>query len=269
MKQFDKTIDQIIEERKLGIIPAGILSAALLAGTPTSSSSTSTPDPIVQMQQQDYVQRAKNIIKKHEGTRNKVYTDTKGHPTIGIGFNLDRNDADTILTKVGASKPKVLAGEALSDDQVDRIFTMTFEEATKAVKQLVPTFESLPDNVKIVLLDMMFNMGPNKLQQFEKFLTAVKSNNFTMAAKEMVNSKWYNQVGNRSIRLAKLMKGEEILESFQMARIKQLKGKQEELAKARRARRPHVGYMATNSPRAEIMNGPNKVGVGRGLNATV
>src|SRR6187551_1498786 len=29
-------------------------------------------------------------LERHEGNRSKVYNDTAGHPTIGIGFNLDR-----------------------------------------------------------------------------------------------------------------------------------------------------------------------------------
>ena len=42
------------------------------------------------------------MTRQYEGVRAGAYIDTKGHPTIGVGFNLDRTDADAVL---GALQP--------------------------------------------------------------------------------------------------------------------------------------------------------------------
>ena len=44
---------------------------------------------------------ARALIWRHEGKRRCVYTDTMGHPTIGIGYNLDNAGARDELKKIG------------------------------------------------------------------------------------------------------------------------------------------------------------------------
>ena len=53
---------------------------------------------------------------------------------------------------------------------------------------------------------MAFNLGPNRLAQFKNFKQALENNNFELAAKEMIDSRWYNQVGNRSKELVNIMR---------------------------------------------------------------
>lgn len=46
---------------------------------------------------------AGSLIRVHEGTRKCVYTDSTGHKTIGVGFNLDQSGAKTAIEAVGAN----------------------------------------------------------------------------------------------------------------------------------------------------------------------
>ena len=52
---------------------------------------------------------------------------------------------------------------------------------------------------------MGFNLGINRLLQFEKFLTALENRDYETAAVEMMDSRWAKQVGPRSERLYQRM----------------------------------------------------------------
>jgi len=51
------------------------------------------------------------MIAESEGNKPCMYKDTLGHPTIGIGFNLDRSDAREKITSVGADYDNVKSGK--------------------------------------------------------------------------------------------------------------------------------------------------------------
>jgi len=51
-----------------------------------------------------------DMIAEAEGKRTCMHHDSLGIPTIGIGFNLKRSDAPSLINGVGANYNKVLAG---------------------------------------------------------------------------------------------------------------------------------------------------------------
>lgn len=63
----------------------------------------------------------------------------------------------------------------------------------------------LPEAVQLVLVDMRFNLGPGRFRQFKEMIAAVKDQEFGRAGAEMKDSRWYNQVGQRSHTLVKMM----------------------------------------------------------------
>ena len=52
---------------------------------------------------------------------------------------------------------------------------------------------------------MMFKMGRPRLSQFKLFLMALEAADYEMAAAEMLDSKWADQVKGRAETLAKMM----------------------------------------------------------------
>jgi len=52
---------------------------------------------------------------------------------------------------------------------------------------------------------MSYNMGLTKLSKFKNFKSALESQDYYSAKKEMIDSKWYTDVGRRSKRLVQLM----------------------------------------------------------------
>jgi GH24 family phage-related lysozyme (muramidase) len=140
----------------------------------------------------------KDWIERWEGRRKHVYTDTEGHPTIGIGFNLDRPSAREEIEALGLDYERVRAGtQDLTDEQVDQLFERTVEEAITGAKQSVSNFEELPDDKQMVIVDMVFNLGANKFSKFVKTIGAIEGQDWESAADEMRESNWFAQVGSK------------------------------------------------------------------------
>ncbi len=150
-----------------------------------------------------FVDELKEMIIRHEGKRNHKYYDSLGVPTIGVGFNLQRSDATEILKSLGAIPPY----DFIDDKIVYALLDISINEALGNVRLLFNDFDKHPKQVRLVLADMMFNLGPSRFSNFKKMIKAVNSRDYNSAANEMVDSKWYSQVGNRSKKLVELMKG--------------------------------------------------------------
>ncbi|HEU4326647.1 MAG TPA: glycoside hydrolase family protein [Roseiflexaceae bacterium] len=148
-----------------------------------------------------------DLIERHEGRRSRVYTDTEGHPTIGIGFNLDRGNARARLRELGLDYQAVRSGRVeLTDAQIDQLFAADLNQSIEDARDLVDNYDQLSANRQAVLADMAFNLGRNGLAQFRRMIAAVEAENWERAAAEMRDSRWYNQVGNRGPENVQLMR---------------------------------------------------------------
>jgi len=158
------------------------------------------------------------MIKRHEGVRDTVYMDSEGNATIGVGFNLYRKDAKDKIKLLGLDYGYVLAGKtSLTDQQIEQLFMQDLLTACKDAKAFLPNFEKQPRKIQIVLIDMSFNLGSLRLNQFVKFRQALINKNYVLAADEMVRSKWYNQVGDRSKELVEIVKWVSIAQKIEGA----------------------------------------------------
>jgi len=134
----------------------------------------------------DVVKMKAQLI-KHEGLKTKPYRCTKGKLTIGVGRNLD---------DVGISNEEI--GILLTNDvracigDLGFIFTHAF-------------FNSLPDKIQMVLIDMRFNLGPKRFRGFKNMIQAVQNKKWEDMIYSMKNSLWYGQVGERGANLVKMV----------------------------------------------------------------
>ena len=143
---------------------------------------------------------------QHEGLVLQVYQDSLGIDTIGIGRNLEDR---------GISKEEL---DDLDIPTIDHIYEYGITEADAMVLaendvQIVeeellrahPCVDGLDAVRQLILVDMAFNMGVPRLLKFKKMWAAVHDNDFATAAKEMLDSRWANQVKSRSTKLAHAM----------------------------------------------------------------
>ena len=142
----------------------------------------------------------------HEGKRNTVYKDSRGIPTIGVGFNLNRQDSNTLLTQVGANPGQIKRGQSkLSNKQINTLLNKDLKKSKEDAKQLVKNFTGLPSEIQGVLIEMVFNLGKFGLAKFKKFLDYINKKNWKKASIEMLNSDWAKQVGRRSKTLSNII----------------------------------------------------------------
>ncbi|MBF0564503.1 MAG: glycoside hydrolase family protein [Nitrospirae bacterium] len=143
-------------------------------------------------------ERLRQYIKTNEGSRPGVYDDSLDIPTIGVGFNLRREDAKDKITQLGLSYDEVLDGHVkLSAEQVDSLLDSDIENAINIVKSIFSNFDQITDDRQIVLIDLAFNMGKTTLLEFKNMIKAILSSEWEQAADDLQKSKWYNEVGRR------------------------------------------------------------------------
>ena len=133
------------------------------------------------------IERLKVQLKLHEGVRFKPYQCTADKLTIGVGRNLE---------DVG-----------LSDEEVEFLLDNDIKRCIVELKMAFMFYDGLPEIVKMVLIDMCFNLGISRLRGFTKTMNHVEKGEYGKAAVEMLNSKWAKQVGNRANTLSKMMAG--------------------------------------------------------------
>lgn len=146
-------------------------------------------------------------LSAEEGRFTKMYRDSRGIPTIGVGFNLSRPDAIGKLHRLGYAMDAVLRGEEISEAAVDALLDQTIAEAWEIATDLISDLVRHPEPVQQVVTDMAFNMGEPTLSKFKKMLAAVRNRCYWTAADEMLDSEWAKQVKGRAHALANLMRG--------------------------------------------------------------
>lgn len=142
----------------------------------------------------------KEIIKedliRHEGYVAEIYLCSEGIPTFGIGHMVVESDPEYTWP----------VGTPVEKERIDTVFEADCDIAIKDCEALFPTWESMPDKAKRVLVNMAFNLGRNRLSQFKNMREAVGNSEWKKAAEEMTDSRWYYQVGRRSKELVEMMR---------------------------------------------------------------
>jgi len=129
-------------------------------------------------------EKLKVQVMRHEGIRLKPYVDTDTKLTIGVGRNL--------------------TDKGLSHDEAQFLLENDLDECL-ADCQTFPWFADLDGVRQRVVVDMRFNLGPGRLRSFKNTLAAIERGEFSFAAVNMLKSQWAKQVGQRAVRLARMM----------------------------------------------------------------
>jgi len=143
----------------------------------------------------------KEQIKRHEGEVLEVYADSLGYLTLGVGHLIKEGDAEY-------GQP---AGTPVSQEVVDAYYESDFD---KHVEETIHVFESkggedfyaLPEDIQHVLVNMTFNLGGTRFSKFNNMWKGVVACDWEKVAVEMEDSKWFGQVGRRSVELQEMVR---------------------------------------------------------------
>ena len=141
------------------------------------------------------IEQLREELKIDEGVKYEIYLDHLGLPTCGIGHLIQSTDPEHGLE----------VGTKIDEERVNELFDQDVEVTTNECRLLYNNFDDLPEEVQRIIANMMFNMGRPRLSRFHKMKQAVDSGDWSEAAAQMKDSRWYNQVTNRAQRLVDRM----------------------------------------------------------------
>jgi lysozyme len=134
------------------------------------------------------LERLRKQLKEDEGVRLKVYKDTQGFPTVGVGHLV--RPADLLHV-----------GDRITQEQCDIFFDYDLARTIVDCKREIDGWLTFPDEVQEILANLAYNLGITGLLKFKNTLSFLRSKDYDKAATALVASRWYGQVGNRSKRL--------------------------------------------------------------------
>ena len=143
---------------------------------------------------------------KHEGLKLQVYQDTLGIDTIGIGRNLeDRGITKQELDELDIPNIDHVYEYGITEADAVYLATNDVQIVEEELIRAHPCVDRLDSVRQLIVMDMAFNMGVPRLCKFKKMWNAIHDEDFPTAAKEMLDSRWANQVKGRATKLANAM----------------------------------------------------------------
>lgn len=121
-----------------------------------------------------------------EGRKPRIYVDTVGKITGGVGRNL--------------------TDRAFFEDEIDLMLKNDIALVERQLDENLPWWREMTDARQNVLVNMGFNLGIAGLLGFKNTLVFMRSGRYDAAAAGMMSSKWAQQVGRRAERLAAIMR---------------------------------------------------------------
>jgi lysozyme len=142
------------------------------------------------------IEQLREELVADEGCIYVVYLDHLGLKTVGIGHLCRESDPEFNME----------VGDPVSEERVAELFAEDISWTISDCHKLLPGFNDLPETVQLIVANMTYNMGLNRMGKFVKFLAAVEAGDMNEAADEMYDSRWRRQVPERSGRLIAKMR---------------------------------------------------------------
>ena len=133
-------------------------------------------------------------VKKHEGYRNKVYLDTLGKRTVGVGH---------LCVEEFWEDDKEYEEKFLMD-----ILEADLQNAIKGAKDLMAEHGcmDIDEQAEEIIIEMVFQLGKTGVSKFKNMWKALSELQYSAAADQMLDSRWAKQTPNRANGMADIMR---------------------------------------------------------------
>jgi lysozyme len=173
---------------------SGLDASSKATGTSTADLKVMPPPKVKVSSQGMSEEEIKQMIIAHEGKRYRPYQDTLGLWTVGVGH----------LIGDGKSLPPAMNRE-FSEEEIMAMFEKDYAHHRSAAMN-IPGFDKLDGRGQGALTDLTFNMGPSWISKWPKLKKQLGEGDTQSAAKNLEQSKWYGQVGNRAPTIVSLLR---------------------------------------------------------------
>jgi lysozyme len=131
-------------------------------------------------------------VKKHEGYRNKVYLDTLGKRTVGVGHLCVEDFWED--------------GKEYDEDFLMGILEKDLQSAIDQADDMCKGL-TISDDAKIIIIEMIFQLGGTGVSKFRKMWQALQQDppDYAEASVQMLDSRWAKQTPNRAQEMARHM----------------------------------------------------------------
>ena len=150
-------------------------------------------------------ERLREEIIADEGCVLEVYKDHLGYYTVGVGHLILPSDEEW----------ETPTGTKITQTRADELLYYDFNNVLKECENRLQSqsswpdwmpdpnnkWEQWPEEVKLIICNMAFNLGLPRLKKFQRMLKAINKKDYVEASKEGLDSKWAKQVYNRAHRL--------------------------------------------------------------------
>jgi len=142
------------------------------------------------------IDKLREEIAVDEGKKLELYNDHLGYLTCGIGHWVKTTDEEWTMS----------VGNTITEERCNELFEQDIQMTINDCKKVYDDWDALPEEVKRISANMMFNLGRPRYNKFKKMIQAIRDGDWFEASVQMTDSKWYKQVPNRAKRLVERMR---------------------------------------------------------------
>ena len=122
--------------------------------------------------------KAKEMLLRHEGMVLQVYKDSLGYDTIGVGRCLDKN--------------------GISEEEAMYLLENDLSRVVKNLDKIWHAWRVMPERARLVCIDMSFQMGITGFMNFRQTRALMEMGCWLEASEELLRSKYATQTPNRA-----------------------------------------------------------------------